>query len=646
MSYKIVKGNYLKSLQEQIEKLNRDIVSATDFIKTIEKGDLNAEYNGDGQDEKSLIHALLSMREQMQVIALREGDRNWVTEGLAKFADILRTKNENIKILSENIISNLVTYLNANQGSFFILNDEDEKDKFLELMACYAYDRKKFAQKRVDIGEGLLGQSFLEKETTYLTQIPENYLSITSGLGEALPRAIIIVPIKVNDVVYGMLEIASFKEFKPHHKEFLEKLGESIASSISSVKISERTQKLLHASQIASEEMKSQEEELRQNMEEMHATQEELARHDAESRSLLTALDSIAIVVEYNLQGDVLKINEKMKSIAGLQGDALIGTNYLAFCQTDEEKLEAKSMWEDLRRGKTITRFRKMTTGKGDIWLQEYYNPIRDRNGDLVRIMGIAIDITETKKQELLLAEKADEMRAQEEELRQNMEEMQTIQEELSLKEAESKSLLTAIDSLAIVAEYDIEGNMLKINDQIEKVLGMPGNNLVGQNYMSFCQTDEEKAEATVMWQNLKQGRSFVKIRKMKLENKNFWLQEYYNPVVDHDGRIQKVYGITIDISDSKRQEDELIQQAEQMKSQEEELRQNMEELHTIQEELSKKAKEIEEVRQLEKQRADSQIEAQKKMMQNFMDKVKQTENDYKAKIATLESKLSGKNKT
>jgi len=643
MSYKIVKGNYLKSLQEQIEKLNRDIVSATDFIKTIENGDLNAEYTGDGQDEKSLIHALLSMREQMQVIALREGDRNWVTEGLAKFADILRTKNENIKILSENIISNLVNYLNANQGSFFILNDEDEKDKFLELMACYAYDRKKFSQKRVDIGEGLLGQSFLEKETTYLTQIPENYLNITSGLGEALPRAIIIVPIKVNDVVYGMLEIASFKEFKPHHKEFLEKLGESIASSISSVKISERTQKLLHASQIASEEMKSQEEELRQNMEEMHATQEELARHDAESRSLLTALDSIAIVVEYNLQGEVLKVNEKMKSIAGLQGDALIGVNYLAFCQTDDERLEAKSMWEDLRRGNSITRFRKMTTGAGDVWLQEYYNPIKDRNGDLVRIMGIAIDITETKRQELLLSEKADEMRAQEEELRQNMEEMQTIQEELSLKDAESKSLLTAIDSLAIVAEYDIEGNMLKINDQIEKVLGMPGNNLIGQNYMSFCQTDEEKAEATVMWQNLKQGRSFVKIRKMKLEDKNFWLQEFYNPVVDHDGRIQKVYGITIDISDSKRQEDELIQQAEQMKSQEEELRQNMEELHTIQEELSKKAKEIEEVRQLEKQRADSQIEAQKKMMQNFMDKVKQTENDYKTKIASLESKLSGK---
>ncbi len=644
MSYKIVKGNYLKNLQEQIEKLRKDVISATDFIKNIEKGDLNADYTGDAEDKNSLIHALLSMREQMQVIAVREGERNWVTEGLAKFADILRTKNENIKILSENIISNLVNYLKANQGSFFILNDEDENDKFLELIACYAYDRKKFAQKRVEVGEGLLGQSFLEKETTYLTQIPDNYLSITSGLGEALPRAIIIVPIKVNDVVYGMLEIASFNEFKAHHKEFLEKLGESIASSISSVKISERTQKLLQASQIASEEMKSQEEELRQNMEEMNATQEELARHAAESRSLLAALDSIAVVVEYSLQGDILKVNDKMRAISGLQEEALVGLNLFDFCQSEKEKVEAKAMWEDIKRGKSVTKVGKHKSEGGIIWLQEYYSPIIDRNGDLIRILEIAIDITESKRQELLLSEKADEMRAQEEELRQNMEEMQTIQEELSLKEAESKSLLTAIDSLAILTEYDSDGNMLKINDQIEKILGMPANTLVGQNYMSFCNTDEEKAEGTLMWQNLKQGQAYVKIRKMKVENKNFWLQEYYNPVMDHDGRIQKVYGIIIDISDSKRQEDELIAQAEQMRAQEEELMQSMEEMQSIQDELSQKAKEMEDIRALEKQRADNQIEAQKKLMQNFMEKVKQTENDYKAKIAALENKLSGMN--
>jgi PAS domain S-box-containing protein len=643
MSYKIVKGNYLKSLQNQIDKLNKDIISATDFIKNIEKGDLNAEYIGDKEETNSLIQALLSMREQMQLIAVREGERNWVTEGLAKFADILRTKNENIKVLSENIISNLVNYLNANQGSIFILNDEDEDDKFLELMACYAYDRKKYAQKRIELGEGLLGQSFLEKETTYLTEVPENYLTITSGLGEALPRAIIIVPIKINDVVYGMLEIASFKEFRAHHREFLEKLGESIASSISSVKISERTQKLLLAAQQASEEMKSQEEELRQNVEEMHATQEELARHAAESRSLLAALDSVALVVEYNLQGDITKVNDKMTAVSGLGEDALVGLNIINFSQNEEERLEVKNMWEDLKRGKTFVKVAKHQKGSDTIWLQEFYNPIRDRNGEIVRVLEIAIDITETKKQEQLLIEKADEMRAQEEELRQNMEEMQAIQEELSIKEAESKSLLSAIDSLAILTEYDIDGNMLKINDQIEKILGIPPASMVGQNYMSFCQTDEEIADGTQMWQNLREGKPYTKIRKMKLGDKNFWLQEYYNPVLDHDGKVQKVYGIIIDITESKRQEDELLEQAEQMRAQEEELKQSMEEMQTIQDELAQKAKELEEVRELDKQRADTQIEAQKKMMQSFIEKTKQKEEEYKAKIAELESKLSGK---
>ena len=112
--------------------------------------------------------------------------------------------------------------------------------------------------------------------------IPQSYIRITSGLGDRTPSALFIVPLLINDNIHGVIEIAGFRDFEPHVKDFVEKLAESIAATIGTVKVNIRTNQLLEISKIQAEEMANQEEELRQNMEEMLATQEEMRRRESE----------------------------------------------------------------------------------------------------------------------------------------------------------------------------------------------------------------------------------------------------------------------------------------------------------------------------------------------------------------------------
>jgi PAS domain S-box-containing protein len=142
-------------------------------------------------------------------------------------------------------------------------------------------------EKRVELGQGMVGQCFLEGETTYLTNIPENYVHITSGLGETRPTTLLIVPMRMNEIVVGVVEIANLKPFEKYQIDFLERLAETIASAISSVKTNEKTQILLEQSQQQAEEMRAQEEEMRQNMEELQATQEQMYRKNEEVENLL-----------------------------------------------------------------------------------------------------------------------------------------------------------------------------------------------------------------------------------------------------------------------------------------------------------------------------------------------------------------------
>lgn len=263
---------------------------AASFIKNISQGNYDVKWDGFSQagsevNKHNISGELLQMREEMKKKHEAGLRKHWVSEGLNKVAQIIRDHQTDFESLCEKSVAFIVKYLKAQQGGLFVLNDEDESDRHIALVCCYAFDKKKFVQKRIEIGDGILGQAFLEGEPVYLTQVPDDYVRITSGLGEANPRCITIYPMKHNDTVVALIEIASFIPNDEYALEFLSDACKSLAASIVAIQSNVKTKILLEKSQQQAEEMRAQEEEMRQNMEELEATQEEMKRREMDLRN-------------------------------------------------------------------------------------------------------------------------------------------------------------------------------------------------------------------------------------------------------------------------------------------------------------------------------------------------------------------------
>ncbi|MFW5793307.1 MAG: cache domain-containing protein [Bacteroidota bacterium] len=406
MKLNIKTGDELEEMGNAFNVSIDGLINKAEFATSIGQGDMDCEVkllsNEDklGQALQEMQNHLKKAREEEKLRKIEEEKRNWINRGLAKFNDILRLNHDNIEKLSFNIIQNLINYLEANQGGIFVLEDSNPQDIYLDLKACYAYDRQKFINKKIKIGEGLVGACYLEKKPIYLTDIPETYTKIASGLGEENPNSLLIVPLKSNDVINGILEIASFNKFEEYQIEFIEKVAESIASTISNAKIAARTTQLLEQSQHQAEEMKAQEEEMRQNMEELAATQEEMGRKTNEMEGVFNALNVSSYIAEYDLSGKVINISNSFLKLLNITEEQALNSHHSKDMDfSDEQKQNYDDFWNDLINGKTQRQTVKLNVNGKTYYLAETYTPIYDEEGNPVKIFKIANDITEAKIQ-------------------------------------------------------------------------------------------------------------------------------------------------------------------------------------------------------------------------------------------------------
>jgi PAS domain S-box-containing protein len=318
---------------------------ASELIKRIASGDFEADWNGltstnRNLNEDNLAGELLKMRENMKQVKMDDEKRLWTTEGLAAFSEIVRNNQSQLDKLTQETVFYLCRYLQVQQGSLFIVKqDQEQNEDYLEMTACYAFNKKKYLEKRIDIGVGLVGQAYLEKETTLLTKVPSGYTFITSGLGEATPTCLIIVPLIYNNQVAGVLELAGFQIFADHQVAFLEKAGEFIASAIMTVKVTENTQRILQQSQQQAEELRAVEEELRQNLEELEATQENQTNRTIELEQANAQAEAQKLLIVENLE----KLKEKEKESQVQAEELRQNLEALAITQSDLKSSEQKT---------------------------------------------------------------------------------------------------------------------------------------------------------------------------------------------------------------------------------------------------------------------------------------------------------------
>jgi PAS domain S-box-containing protein len=501
--------------QKNLEKFKNQLEQNISLTKELLNDNLNSQVLS--SDNDLLGNQLMQLRDKLKKNIeeersrkIEDDRRSWATGGQAKFAELLRNNSNDLTVLSYNVISNLVKYLDSNQGGFFLLNYEegqDYKETEFYLAACYAYEKQRIREKTIPWGSGLVGRCAIEKDIIFMTDIPENYIHITSGLGEETPRSLILVPLINNEEVLGVIEIASFRVFENYQIDFLKKIAEVVASTIAGVKINLKTAKLLTESQKQGDKLKKQEEEMLQNMEEMRMLQKEAAKQSEEFVSFSNSVNHTMIRADYDVDGTLIYANTKFLSKLGYKANSEVeGQNILKFINEKDHKW-FDGIWENLSKGgKHYEGFMKLiTSSNDDVWTLSTYTCVRNENGQVNKILFLAIDTTENKKQSLKF-----------------------------------EGIISALNRSSLRAEFDLEGNIIDCNANYKSILEYEDSEL--NNISIFEIIDSvEKEKFEQVWSQIKIIPYDGTIKYVTKEKKNKWFFGTFSPVKDMYGEVDKI---------------------------------------------------------------------------------------------------------
>ena len=295
--------NHVTTVMKSVTNSNPDALPRIEIFSKDEIGSIAAAFN----KMVSELEAHSKLEKQLKEEA---GERSWLK---TKIAEILTKYPEakDVQMLAELFISKLVPMVGACNGVFYIKTVEGN-EQYLKKISAYAFFNHNMEFQCFRMGEGLIGQCALEKQPIFLNQVPDNYIKIRSGMGEASPKNIIILPIQNEDEVLAVIEIASFESFSPSHINLLEEVIPTTGITIKSILNHMKAERLLQESQSLTEELQAQSEELQLQQEELRTTNEQLEEQYAASVLKKEELEKVREQLEEKAQQ--LEVSSQYKS--------------------------------------------------------------------------------------------------------------------------------------------------------------------------------------------------------------------------------------------------------------------------------------------------------------------------------------------
>jgi PAS domain S-box-containing protein len=424
-----IQRNSNDEIGEMAQNLNHLVARlkyTANFARSIGQGNFNAELQLMSEKD-SLGTALLTMRDSIQTSAERDDERNWIVTGLAEIGDILPSIST-IEKLGELVTEYVTKKINAIQGAFYTIND-DEENLLIEMNASYAYNKKKHLKASFKFAEGLVGQAASEQDTIVRTEIPNDYMTISSGiLGDKKPKCLLIRPLITNETVYGVLEFAGFEKFEHREIEFVEEISELIARTVFNIKVKENTERLLEESQKMGLDLQLQQEILQQSNELMEATSEKLRETNdqledkvkevqkANQRTRLLLENASEVITVYEPDMTIRSISPSVQKILGYTEEEMIGTRDIVYVHPNyiEAYEQMFKQLVDTPDEKITIEFSYLTKSQEKIWLEASGTNLLNDPAIQGLVLNIR-DITERKR-----AEKEQRLRGQMQALSEN----------------------------------------------------------------------------------------------------------------------------------------------------------------------------------------------------------------------------------
>jgi HAMP domain-containing protein/CheY-like chemotaxis protein/signal transduction histidine kinase len=255
--------------------LTNQVRAIAEVSTAVTKGDLTRSITVEAQGEVAALkdninEMILNLKDTTQ----KNTEQDWLKTNLARFTRMLQGQRD-MKTVAKMVLSELAPLVNAQQGVFYV-NQSDNGQPIMRLLGGYAYSKRKNLANEFHPGEGLIGQCTLERERILVTNVPGNYVHVSSGLGEAAPNNIVVLPVLFEGEAKAVIELSTFHTFSDTHLTFLDQLTESIGIVLNTIEANTRTEDLLQQSQSLAAELQSQQDELKKTNEQLEQQAESL----------------------------------------------------------------------------------------------------------------------------------------------------------------------------------------------------------------------------------------------------------------------------------------------------------------------------------------------------------------------------------